>query len=120
MRTSPEIQRRAQELRKCMTVTEQRLWAALRRGQVAGLRFRRQHPWGSYIFDFFCAELKLVIELDGPIHAEPSQQENDLERDEQCRAHGLTVLRFTNDQVLQELDAILQTILTLHQNPQNN
>ncbi|MBA3533865.1 MAG: endonuclease domain-containing protein [Ardenticatenales bacterium] len=112
-RTSPEIQKRARELRQQMTGAEAKLWERLRRDGVGGLRFRRQHPFGPYIFDFFCRELNLVIEVDGNVHTDSLQKENDLERDEQCRAQGLTVLRFTNEQILNDLDHVLQTILTL-------
>ncbi len=116
-RTSPEIQRRARELRQRMTDAERKLWEALRRDQLGELRFRRQHPMGPYIFDFFCYELNLVVEVDGAIHTDLLQQENDQERDDHCRAHGLTVLRFTNEQILHDLDRVLQTILhTAQQN----
>ncbi len=66
--TTPEIQTAAQEMRREMTPAEEVLWEALRKKQFLGLRFRRQHPVGLFILDFYCPALKLVVEVDGPNH----------------------------------------------------
>jgi len=113
IRTSPEIRQRARELRQRMTPSERVLWERLRNREVDGLKFKRQHPFGPYIFDFFCSRLKLVIELDGSVHDDPIEQANDAERDAQCRAHGLTVHRFTNHEVFHNLEHIIQSIVNI-------
>ncbi len=66
--TSPLIQQRARELRQRATEAEQMLWERVRNRRLGGLKFRRQHPLGPYIVDFYCAEHRLVVEVDGPIH----------------------------------------------------
>ncbi len=113
IRTSPTIKQRARELRQRMTPSEQMLWERLQNKQVNGLKFKRQHPFGPYIFDFFCSRLKLVIELDGSVHDDPIQRENDAERDAQCHAYGLTVLRFTNDEVFHNLEHVIESIIKI-------
>ncbi len=95
-------------LRREMTDAEQALWGILRGRQVAGLKFRRQHPFGDYILDFVCLENRLIIEVDGGQHAE--QVEYDRVRTERLQAAGFIVLRFWNNEVLQELDAVNERI----------
>jgi len=92
-----------------MTRAEQKLWTQLRRKKLGGLRFRRQHPVGRYIADFYCHELKLVIELDGFSHE--NREEYDANRDSFLSGGGYTVLRFTNVEIEQSLDAVLDVIL---------
>jgi very-short-patch-repair endonuclease len=106
--TSPEIQTAAFTLRQQMTPAESHLWEALRNKQVAGLRFRRQHPIGRFILDFYCPAIKLAIELDGPIHAD--RQDYDQARTEVIAAYGYQVLRFTNEAVLTDRASVLNTI----------
>jgi very-short-patch-repair endonuclease len=74
------------------------------------LRFRRQHSIGRCIVDFYCAEAKLVIEVDGPVHNQPGYDEYDTDRRRFLQSLGLTVLRFSNAQVLRETDAIVEVI----------
>lgn len=112
-RTSKIVQHRARELRQRMTPAERALWERLRGRQVGGFKFRRQHPLGPYIADFYCAEAKLVIELDGGIHRD--QWRDDAARTAQFEAHGNHVLRFTNEQVLVNADRVLATIKRLCQ-----
>ncbi len=107
---SPEIFRRALELRKNMTKAEKKLWAALRRKQVNGKRFRRQHPIGKFIVDFYCHEVKLVIELDGSIHNFQEQKEYDLGRSEDIQQLGIKIIRFTNKQVMNNLNKVIADI----------
>lgn len=96
---SPLIQERALELRRRMTPAEQVLWQALRRKEI-GIRFRRQHPVGRSILDFYAPACKLVVELDGPIHA--YQRKQDEARTRRLEEYGYTVIRFRNDEVLIE------------------
>ncbi len=99
------LQRR---LRGAATDAERRLWQALRHRQLHGLRFRRQHPYDGYILDFVCLEANLVIEVDGGQHAANGAE--DAIRTSALEKAGFKVLRFWNDQVLRELDAVLQRI----------
>jgi very-short-patch-repair endonuclease len=95
-------------MRKEATDAENLLWRLLRNRRLAGAKFRRQHPIGQYIVDFYCDERRLVIELDGGQHLE--QRDYDARRDAFLRKQGLTVLRFWNNQVLGETEAVLQVI----------
>lgn len=91
-----------------MTPAETLLWGRLRRKQLNGLKFRRQHPLGPFIADFYCAACRLVVEVDGDVHA--SQQERDEVRTEQFEAHGYRVIRFDNDDVLNDIEGVLAAI----------
>jgi very-short-patch-repair endonuclease len=92
-----------------MTDAEAVLWDVLRGRRLGGLRFRRQHTVGPYILDFWCSELRLVEEVDGPIH--DHQIDYDEARTAHLEAYGYTVVRFRNDEVLSNLDAVLNRIL---------
>ena len=98
----------SKKLRKEMTASERQLWKRLRCRQVEGLYFRRQCPIGPYIVDFVCLEKMLVVEIDGSQHM--SQQDADQSRTEWLQRHGFRVLRFWNNEVLRELDAVLESI----------
>ena len=111
-RGSRELMARARELRHDATSAEQVLWECLRGRKVAGRKFRRQHPIGRFVADFFCDDARLIIEVDGTIHQEPTQQERDAARECILRESTLTVLRFTNDDVLDHTDQVVQTIAT--------
>ena len=100
----------AKLLRGELTPAERSLWQALRGRKVSGLRFRCQHAVGPFVLDFFCPAAKLVIEVDGPIHKQ--QREQDAARTEHLEQHDYRVLRFTNDQVLTDLDTVLSTIVS--------
>lgn len=102
-------QNRARSLRNHATDTERHLWRYLRGHQLGGHRFRRQVPIGNYIADFACLEAKLIIELDGGQHQK--QAEYDARRDSQMEAQGFRVLRFWDNQVFQETQAVLEVIL---------
>lgn len=101
----------AKSLRTTGTDSEQRLWYHLRAKRLAGLKFRRQHPVPPYVVDFYCEELKLVIELDGSQHNEDS----DRTRTRFLERQGLTVLRFWDNDVLQRTDGVLETIVAFAQ-----
>jgi very-short-patch-repair endonuclease len=106
--TTPEIEADARRLRKNLTPAEQILWQALKGKQLNGLRFRCQHPVGLFIIDFFCPQSKLVVELDGEVHNE--QMEYDTARTEQFKAYSYRVLRFRNEEVLDNLPSVLERI----------
>jgi len=107
---SPELIAFARNHRKIPTPAEAALWEALRNRQLDGLRFLRQHPVATYIFDFYCPALALVIELDGGYHRTPAQQEKDAARTTVQELKGYQVLRFSNEEILTDLPAVLQTI----------
>jgi very-short-patch-repair endonuclease len=92
----PVANLRARNLRWNMTDAERYLWAILRRKRFAGARFRRQHPIGPYIADFFCPAAKLIVELDGGHHAEEKQSLHDKRRTRWLEARGYRVLRLWN------------------------
>lgn len=106
--TTPEMESAALRMRWQPTPAEARLWQALRGQKLNGLRFRHQHPVGSFILDFYCPACKLVVELDGAVHS--SQQAADAARTQQLEAHGYRVIRFHNDQVFKDLDGVLRQI----------
>lgn len=83
-------------------------WDRLRNRNWGDIKFRRQHPIRPYITDFFCAEVKLAIELDG--HSHDTTGQADLAREEYLRERGIQIIRFTNDDVLQNLERVLEAI----------
>jgi very-short-patch-repair endonuclease len=95
-------------MRREPTPAEQTLWAQLRRFRRDGLTFRRQHPLGRFVVDFYCPSVRLVVEVDGGVH--DGQEERDAERTQLLEAMGCSVLRFTNRQVLEDAAAVAQTI----------
>ncbi len=107
-KVSPVKLQRAKELRRKMMKAERILWSHLRTNKMGGFHFRRQQIIDGFIVDFYCHAASLVIEVDGGIHQK--QKEYDEERDRVISAHQLRVLRFTNDEVEQELDAVLHKI----------
>ncbi len=99
----------AKKLRKDSTDTERLLWKHLRAKRFEGLKFRRQEPIGKYIVDFICYEKRVIIECDGGQHA--LQTEKDQERDRWFKAQGYRVLRFWDNEVFQNTEGVLETIL---------
>jgi formamidopyrimidine-DNA glycosylase len=99
---------RARELREATTDAEKKLWRRIRSRQLLGTKFRRQHPIGDYIVDFYCDEARLAIELDGGQHA--SSSDYDSARTEELERRGIRVLRFWNNEVLRNLDGVLLRI----------
>ena len=98
----------ARKLRKTMTDAETRLWFHLRRRQLNGFRFRKQHPLGIYVVDFICVEELLVVEVDGGQHLEST---SDAVRDRWLCEKGFRVLRFWNNDVLARTDIVLAEIM---------
>jgi very-short-patch-repair endonuclease len=109
IRTTPKIQQRAKELRRDATPAEKILWEHLRNRQLGGFKFRRQAPMGNVIADFYCAERKLIVELDGDIH--DFQVEEDAARSRQIESFGYRVIRFRNEDVEKKIGATLNSIL---------
>ena len=106
-----KIQRgRAKRLRRAMTRAETLLWRYLKAHHVEGLAFRRQVPMGAYIADFVCHARKLVVELDGESHDFEAAVVRDVARDRWFTGRGYRVLRFTNEDVLTNLDGVVQAI----------
>jgi very-short-patch-repair endonuclease len=101
---------RARLLRKKATEPERILWRHLRNRNFAGYKFRRQHPFDGYVLDFYCPSAKLAIELDGGGHNYRAGQTRDQTRSEFLARHGVSVLRFWNHQVRQELSSVLRAI----------
>ena len=101
----PKLQRR---LRRNMTEAEQRLWRFLRRKQLIDFKFRRQHPFGDYILDFVCLDAMLVVEVDGGKHGE--REAEDAVRTAYLESAGFRVLRFWNNEVLSDTEAVLGVI----------
>jgi len=97
----------ARSLRKQSTKAERRLWSAVRDRRLGNFKFRRQHPIGSYLLDFYCGEAHPAIELDGGGHAEPEQVRNDRRRDRRLSDFGIGMLRFWNHQVMNSKTAVL-------------
>ena len=100
---------RARELRKNQTDAERTLWNHLRDRRFEGYKFRRQRPVGRYIVDLTCLEERLIIEVDGGQHS--VQELYDSERDEWLKSQGYRVLRFWNNQVLNDIEAVKDAIL---------
>ena len=98
----------AREMRGRMTDAESLLWLLLRNRRIAGAKFRRQHPLGRFILDYYCLEKKLCIELDGGQHGEAASY--DERRDQWLQAQGIRVLRFWNNQMLAETEAVMEVI----------
>ena len=95
------------KLRRNMTDAEVRLWQRLRGRQIAGCKFRRQHPFLDYVLDFVCLEERLIVEVDGGQHL---ASECDRVRDRRLQEAGFEVLRFWNNQVLQEIESVVEVI----------
>ncbi len=109
--TIPIILQRAREMRRKPTETERRLWRRLRRKQVGGYKFRRQHVNGRFIVDFYCHEARLILEIDGETHA--FQEEYDAARTAWLEEQGNRVVRFSNQQIYRHMDEVMQYIFEL-------
>ena len=108
----PDIFKLAKELRKFETESEKLLWSRLNKNQIIGLQFRRQHPINLFIADFYCPKIKLIFEVDGSIHELLEYQSHDIGRSEILNDFGITVIRFTNEQILNEIDSTIEQIET--------
>src|SRR4030042_514836 len=104
---SGNIFSKSRELRTNMTKAERILWESLRNGNRNGYKFRRQHPISAFIADFYCHKAKLIIEVDGGIHKVAENKEYDKIRSIELEKYGLTVIRFTNDEIIKKLENVL-------------
>jgi very-short-patch-repair endonuclease len=111
-KTSPEKLHRARQMRRQMTHAETALWDELRRNSL-GVHFRRQQIISGFIVDFYCHAAALVIEVDGEVHASPSQKADDTSRDQVLKDLGLRVARFKNVDVAARLPWVLSRIKSL-------
>ena len=98
------------KLRKKMTPSEKLLWERLRRKNIRGVKFRRQHPIEFYVADFYCHEARLVIEVDGLCHDRPDQKEHDENRSAEMDRFDIKVIRFTNDEITNHIESVMQQI----------
>jgi very-short-patch-repair endonuclease len=107
----PMSVQRARHLRRSATEWERLMWRALRGAKRQGFHFRRQAPIGSYFADFACHSAKIVVELDGSQHAEPSAIAHDTERTAFLESRGYRVLRFSNIDAISNLDSVFEYII---------
>ena len=107
----------AKELRRAMTPEERMLWQRLRANRLRGLHFRRQQVIQGFIADFYCHAAALIVEVDGPVHAE--QADYDCDRDKVLSQRGFCILRFTNEEVRTVLDHVLARIAAAAQREPN-
>jgi very-short-patch-repair endonuclease len=110
-KTTAKTVHMAREQRHKPTPAEEELWNALRARRLAGLKFRRQHPFGPYILDYFCVEYQLEVEVDGGIHDDPVQIEHDQRRTEYLNEHRVRILRFSNAEIENHLNQVLNRII---------
>ena len=103
---------RRRELRKNQTKVEKELWLKIRNRQL-GVKFRRQYNIDYYIVDFYCHELRLIIELDGYIHGEKANKEKDKKRENYLKNKGYSIIRYRNEQVKYEMESILQDLINI-------
>ena len=112
-----ETQEKAKIIRKKETRAEKILWSNLKNKQLHGYKFRRQHSILQFIVDFYCHELKLIIEVDGKIHNKYENKEYDENRTAELEKYELKILRFTNDQIENNIEEVLHTIANVAQSP---
>lgn len=108
---NPKLYEYGRMLRKETTEAEQKLWEHIRGKKLNGLKFRRQHPLHNYIADFYCHEKKLVIEIDGAVHTTKDNAEYDKGRTYELKELDVTVIRFWNDEVMNDIEAVLKKII---------
>ena len=106
---NPKLRQRARELRKNPTLAEKILWRKIR-GKQLGYEFHRQVPISQFIVDFYCHEFSLAIEIDGSSHDSDHRRKKDLERQSVLESVGVSVLRFQDDDVIRQLDAVVTKI----------
>ena len=108
--TTPELRANARTLRANLTPAERLLWEAIKKRRLNGLKFRCQHPVGPFVLDFWCPERRLAVEVDGSSHDHPDQADYDAVRTAQLNAFGYRVVRVRNDEVFDDLPAVLSRI----------
>lgn len=98
------------KLRNNPTESEKKLWQFLRKRQLLGHKFRRQHGIDAYVVDFYCPKLRLAVEIDGEIHKLSEVKSDDIERQQYLEKFGISFLRFSNEEVLTNMDKVISTI----------
>lgn len=111
-RLRPRIKRNARNLRRTMTDAEHLLWQHLRNRSFHGYKFRRQYPAGIYILDFYCADLRLGIELDGGQHSLPEMQFYDVHRTRELSSLQIKIVRYWNNEVVNRTELVLEDLLS--------
>ena len=106
----PNLKNLRRQLRKAMTPPERRVWSILKNRQISGFRFLRQYGVENYSLDFYCPKLKLAIEVDGGQHNDEKEKLSDAERTELLKIYGIIVLRFWNNEVMQNLEGVHKKI----------
>lgn len=106
----PQLKERRRELRHDRSPAEHILWRYLKGKQLLGLKFRRQHSIGKYIVDFYCPAARLIVEIDGDSHFEPSQQEYDQQRSIYFLQLGIRTIRFRNDEVTHDTLNVIERL----------
>jgi very-short-patch-repair endonuclease len=119
-RTTRRMLAAARRQRRTPTATESKLWDALRGRGLGNMKFMRQHAYEGFILDAFCVEHQLAVEIDGSIHLDPRQAAHDANRTQFLVDRGITVLRFTVDEVEHALPAVLERILAVAQEVSQN
>lgn len=104
-----QVRQYARNLRKTMTPAERLLWRKIRR-KIIDFRFRKQHPVGTFILDFYCPEVQIAVEVDGGYHLSKEQQRKDAQRTYYLNKEGIVVLRFWNSQVKYEIETVIHAI----------
>ena len=112
-----ETKSRRQYLRKNLTKAEKLLWAKLRSKRLADLKFRRQCGIENYIVDFYCPEIRLAIEVDGDTHGYSLQRRKDAKREKRLAELGIKLLRFTNVDIAESMEGVLEKMLSNHPPP---
>jgi very-short-patch-repair endonuclease len=107
-----ELVKKARALRNNMTRAEKILWSRIREKKINGHKFRRQQPIFDYIADFYCNELKLIIEVDGEIHSLPEKTNYDSKRDNILKINGYHILRLSNVEVETEINSAINKIIS--------
>ena len=110
LNTEQKTRKYAKRLRKKETRAEKKLWDLLKGRKCKGLKFRRQHPIHYYVADFYCHEERLIIEVDGGIHSDLRIREHDENRTAELNRYGIRILRFSNEQVINNCDKVISEI----------
>ena len=113
IRAPPETFRIARRLRRSLSVPEARLWSRLRERSPGKPVFRRQHPIGPYVLDFYCAKARLAIEIDGASHDMGDRPQRDIRRDAWLEAHGVTVLHIAAGDLTRRIDDAADAIVRM-------
>ena len=111
IRYNPKLKQLARNLQNNSTLSEVLLWNELKGKQVGGNQFLRQKPMGNFIADFFCPKLKLVIEVDGDSHEDQKVQERDKKKDQYLNSIGITVLRYDDLEIKQNLTSVIDHLI---------